>query len=197
MSPRALTEQEKQMHKDRIIEIAETLVMANGMKNVSVDDIVNAAGIAKGSFYQHFHCKEDLLLALLWKVYRRFLAQAETVIEKSTPKNLESSIRNLIRGILSETSGAFFFANHQELEYLIEVTEEHELKNFNELELEAFHRLIVLAKLDPKLVDPAVVHNYMHTMYFASIDEAIMRDRLHETIEALLDGLMYYMFKRI
>lgn len=46
--------------RNRIFETAKQLFLENGFENVSVDSIVDAAGVSKGSFYVHFESKDML-----------------------------------------------------------------------------------------------------------------------------------------
>jgi AcrR family transcriptional regulator len=48
--------------KDKIYNSALELISTKGFENVLIKDITNHAGIAKGSFYNHFSSKENLLL---------------------------------------------------------------------------------------------------------------------------------------
>lgn len=54
--------------KQRIIETAEKLFYANGIRAVGIDRIIADAGVAKMTLYNHFKSKDDLILAVL--VYR-------------------------------------------------------------------------------------------------------------------------------
>ena len=45
--------------RNRLYATAETLFMQYGFDNVSVDRIVEEAGLAKGTFYVRFKTKED------------------------------------------------------------------------------------------------------------------------------------------
>ncbi len=45
--------------KEEILEAGLELIWRNGYNGTSVKDIVDAAGIPKGSFYQYFESKED------------------------------------------------------------------------------------------------------------------------------------------
>ncbi len=51
--------------KNKIYKTAEALFRKHGFENVSVDSIVEAAGVAKGSFYVHFDSKDSLAAALI------------------------------------------------------------------------------------------------------------------------------------
>jgi AcrR family transcriptional regulator len=49
----------------QIAEAALGLFLEQGIPAVSIDQIVDAAGVAKGSFYRYFHDKEELVGALV------------------------------------------------------------------------------------------------------------------------------------
>lgn len=51
--------------KKKIYEAAKHLVMKHGIENVSVDSIVEAAGVSKGAFYVHFESKDALFATLV------------------------------------------------------------------------------------------------------------------------------------
>lgn len=51
--------------KKRIYESAEQLFKKHGFDKVSVDSIVEMAGVSKGSFYVHFDSKNSLIAALI------------------------------------------------------------------------------------------------------------------------------------
>ncbi len=59
--------QEKKLEKKRrIIESAYKLFQSKNIYNTAVDDIVKAAGIARGTFYLYFKDKSDLIEQLLF-----------------------------------------------------------------------------------------------------------------------------------
>jgi len=51
--------------RERLIDVAQRLLWADGYTGVSVDRICREAGVNKGSFYHFFPSKEDLVLAAL------------------------------------------------------------------------------------------------------------------------------------
>lgn len=51
--------------KKKIFESAKRLVLEHGIENVSIDSIVQAAGVSKGAFYIHFESKDALAAALV------------------------------------------------------------------------------------------------------------------------------------
>lgn len=55
-----ITKEHDERQKE-IIEVASNLFLEKGYDNCSVNDIINAVGIAKGTFYYYFKSKEDVL----------------------------------------------------------------------------------------------------------------------------------------
>jgi AcrR family transcriptional regulator len=51
--------------RQRILETADRLFYAEGVRAVGVDRIIAEAGVAKMTLYTHFKCKDDLILATL------------------------------------------------------------------------------------------------------------------------------------
>ncbi|MDL5160577.1 TetR/AcrR family transcriptional regulator [Actinomycetospora termitidis] len=60
-------------HRAAIVENAEALLRRKGLVAASVADITKAAGVPKGSFYNHFESKE----ALLAEIVQRFCAATD------------------------------------------------------------------------------------------------------------------------
>ncbi len=72
---------EKEMIREKLLREGERLFVAHGVKKVTVDDLVQAAGIAKGSFYAFYTNKEHLYMDIieqcqmkLWQELDDFLA---------------------------------------------------------------------------------------------------------------------------
>jgi TetR/AcrR family transcriptional repressor of nem operon len=63
-----------------LMDAAASLVEEHGLANVSVNDIVRTAGVAKGTFYVHFADRSSLLVA----VHRRFHTHVTGVIADAT-----------------------------------------------------------------------------------------------------------------
>lgn len=51
----------KEVRKKELIKIAYELFISKGYENTSVDEIIEKAGIAKGTYYYHFKSKEQML----------------------------------------------------------------------------------------------------------------------------------------
>ena len=51
--------------EERIVETAYDLFSRRGIRDVGVDELIEQAGVAKATFYRHFHSKDDLVIAFL------------------------------------------------------------------------------------------------------------------------------------
>ncbi len=57
--------------RDRILETAGELFFQRGYSGVGINEIIEKAGTAKASFYQHFPSKESLCEAWLQEMHDR------------------------------------------------------------------------------------------------------------------------------
>ena len=86
MSPRRVDEAER---AGVIIASAARLFREKGVRSVSIDEIVQGAGIAKGTFYLYFKTKDDLLEKLADAVVRQMVAAAATAAAETEGRALD------------------------------------------------------------------------------------------------------------
>lgn len=70
--------------RQKIVDTAEDLLKKNGFNALSVEDITNAAGTAKGTFYTYFKHKEDIVS----EICRGYFKNIENQINEMSEKNL-------------------------------------------------------------------------------------------------------------
>jgi AcrR family transcriptional regulator len=58
-------QREIQSREGRILEVAREMIVEDGYHGLSMDRIAEALEYSKGTIYQHFSCKEDILMALV------------------------------------------------------------------------------------------------------------------------------------
>jgi AcrR family transcriptional regulator len=63
-APLLRTGRKRERTRSELVSAAEHLVAARGIDAVSIDDITQAADVAKGTFYTHFADKNDLATAI-------------------------------------------------------------------------------------------------------------------------------------
>jgi AcrR family transcriptional regulator len=67
--------------RQRLLETAERLFYADGIRAVGVERILNESGVGRASFYRHFAAKDDLVVAVLEgrdERWRQWLTDAVT-----------------------------------------------------------------------------------------------------------------------
>ena len=71
--------------RKKLLDTAENLLKSNGFSALCVEDITNAAGVAKGTFYVYFKQKDDLVGEVLSYLHTTRYEQTERHIQgKST-----------------------------------------------------------------------------------------------------------------
>ena len=81
-----LREQKKQMYRQRILEAASGQFEHKGFSETSIADIMKAANLGVGTFYNYFESKEEILLALLKSIANK----VEQAVETGTAAKLNS-----------------------------------------------------------------------------------------------------------
>lgn len=72
---------EKELIQQKLLAEGERLFTAFGIKKVSIDEIVRAAGIAKGSFYTFYTSKEHLYLDIAGKLQEKMWREMEAFLQ--------------------------------------------------------------------------------------------------------------------
>lgn len=86
-------EQAKANH-DRVVDAASVLIRERGIDGAGVADVMKAAGLTHGGFYNHFPSKEALTVEALGQGFR----------EMSQERARASSLAVLLKGYLSEAA---------------------------------------------------------------------------------------------
>lgn len=92
--------------KQRLIQAMRELARRKGFDRTSVNDVLTATGVGKGSFYHHFKDKQSLEMAVLESDRDEFMRQIDDWLDAPTP--------------LEALDGFFLnaLAKHRETEFL-------------------------------------------------------------------------------
>jgi TetR/AcrR family transcriptional repressor of nem operon len=176
--------------RDHVIEEAAALIRERGFRSTSIGDVLERAGVQKGSFYYYFPSKDDLGHAVLsrWtEELRARLIGFLTDAEATTPP-LER-IAAALDGFVTEQEssdgrGGCPFGN-----LAIELADVHEdfrvrlSDAFREL-ASAFSGLVARAKSEGTL-RPDADPDALGTFLVASIEGGILLSKVHHDCEAL------------
>jgi len=73
--------------RELIVENATELFAAKGYHGTTIDEIVQATGIAKGTFYIYFNSKEELLVEVIKRLIDDTLEKIDSELEKKEEKD--------------------------------------------------------------------------------------------------------------
>jgi len=71
--------------RQHIIDVARAIITHKGYSAVGIAEIVQAAGIPKGSFYYYFKSKEEFAEALLEHYFSHYLSEVDIQLNGSGP----------------------------------------------------------------------------------------------------------------
>jgi AcrR family transcriptional regulator len=80
--------QTKSNARQRIVETAERLFYAEGVRSVGIDRIIAEAEVAKMTLYNHFSSKDDLILSVLQYREEKFGGMFEKWMERHVKKGM-------------------------------------------------------------------------------------------------------------
>lgn len=110
----AFTEQKNEMIRRALLDEALRCAVTVGMRKTSVEQLTEAVGIAKGSFYKFFPSKELLFLAVLENIHSETYAVAERALHESAESAPTERAAKIILAAcrhLSDTRAMVFIEN--------------------------------------------------------------------------------------
>lgn len=116
----AFTEQKNEMIRKDLLDEALCCAVTIGMRKTSVEQLTEAAGISKGSFYKFFPSKELLFFAVLENIHTETYAVAEKALQDNAelpPTERAAKIILAACKYLSDTKAMTFIEN--DAEYLL------------------------------------------------------------------------------
>lgn len=99
--------------RDRIVVNATGLFAAKGYHGTTVDEIVQATGIAKGTFYIYFDSKEEILVEVIKRLIESTLEKIDLELERKEGKDIVTRIEIKGQEMLD------LYIKHSELLYML------------------------------------------------------------------------------
>lgn len=88
--------------KKELLETAYELFTVKGYENTSVDEIIDKAGIAKGTYYYYFSSKEQMLEEVIDMMLEKQIEKARFILEADIP--IPQKIVGIVASIRPEQS---------------------------------------------------------------------------------------------
>lgn len=81
--------------KQNVIEIAQKLFIEKGFQATSIQEILDTSGISKGTFYNYFSSKNELLIALFNTHYKKLVRNMNDLLIGQDPSNIDIFIKQI------------------------------------------------------------------------------------------------------
>ncbi|MBR4826037.1 MAG: TetR/AcrR family transcriptional regulator [Spirochaetaceae bacterium] len=191
---RAFSEEEKTKIKESLLDAAQELISRQGVQKTTVDEIVDACHIAKGSLYAFYKTKE----LLFWDVILRWHSELEDMmfgrmqkITQITEENLSDFIYDAY--MLCFDCGLGYVITNGDIEYLIrklpsEVVDAH-IANEDDRLIKLLMQLPQFESLDADLFSAAFRGLFLMLPYKKEIGP-----RFEEVFKLCIRGVVNQMF---
>lgn len=108
--------------KNKIYKAANQLIREYGVENVSVDSIVEKAGVSKGSFYVHFESKNALAATLINDYVKEVDIDYSSYLESFDVKTPASDMIILLIGKIADVLINNIGYDHMKTVYQVQIT---------------------------------------------------------------------------
>ncbi len=185
--------------KERILSVAETLILKQGFAGTSIEDVQQHASISKGGFFYHFRGKTDLAKSLV----ERYLDADEEIFSdlfKRADELSEDSLQRLfiflklLAEMMSELESthpgclaAAFSYQSQQLNDEVHALIRQGILNWREMIAERLQQ--VLAERKPKV---EISVNSLADMFTSSIEGGIILSLVLGNNKALVEQILNY-----
>ncbi len=185
-----------EQRRNQILEAAERVFARKGFHAANVSDIVQEAGIARGTFYLYFVSKRAVFEALLDKFFPLLVSKVKAVSQDQGVEEIWEQLRQNTKGILK------VFLDNPELAQLV-LNEAVGLdKGFDEKLMDFYHKLIIYTKeslevgMEMGLVRPDINPFVIATAIIGAVKELVY-DFMHldfkeVDLDTLVDNLLSF-----
>ncbi|MDF0725904.1 TetR/AcrR family transcriptional regulator [Cytobacillus sp. S13-E01] len=81
--------------KQHVIKMAHQLFIDKGFQATSIQDILDYSGISKGTFYNYFSSKNELLIAIFKTIYKKLEEDRNELLIGQDPSNIDIFIKQI------------------------------------------------------------------------------------------------------
>ena len=189
--PKNVTDQEREMVRNAIYEKTKRLIKEKKLRTVTVDDIVQAVGISKGSFYHYYPSKE----ACLFEVIKRYERESFTKIEKilSIDKPDKDKIVHVLQELFVSKDSLFTSINSLDVEILLrKLPPEYSEQEVQKVE-NNFQKMLGLLNLNEQ--DMEIVALLTDCLSYMSSKQGYSQNSVDNSLNILINTIANYIVK--
>ncbi len=177
--------------REELLDAAVAVLLRDGARRASVDEMARTAGVSKGAVYLEFASKQALLAAAVRREYRRYLADTLARVEADPEGGRLSGIyRHSIAALLGHPFMRALYTDDGQV--VAGVLRGPEAYRPRVLLGEEFLRRMAAAGLLRPDVDPAVASHLLSVLAVGPLlAEPVLRDRAAPALETTFDLLAH------
>jgi len=162
---RAFSEIERQQLKSRIDEVARQLFHKHGWSGVSISQITNQVGIAKGSFYNFYRNKEALYMTFVAEI--EAVSQQRIMLEMQNSTDKKRTLQELTTALVCEVEENHLLKDLLDPQILSKISSNMTDEQLNEFLKVDEELLTWLISIGMKLrVDPTLAIDLLRGLFF-------------------------------
>jgi AcrR family transcriptional regulator len=194
--PKAFSTAEKELIQRRLLDQADLLFSARGLKKVSVEELAQAAGISKGAFYLFYPTKEALYMDAVEQAEGRFRITLLDLVGQPGPSprlRLANVLRQAFR--LFKTIPLLQAFNSADLELLMQRVPAQTILDHQASD-EAFIRTLIQRCQSsgiPVRLGPQEISGLLYALLFAFLhQDGLLGSGLSPTLDILCELVAAY-----
>jgi AcrR family transcriptional regulator len=199
--PHPLRERQRQERERLILQATEELLLERGYHEMSIDDIAARVGIAKGTVYQHFASKDDLVLALVERGMRALLRNLDiTLSSDAAPREKLYAIIEQFYAGMSSTHYQVFSAIFRNPQLFTRLSEQKQA--LGDLWSEPLRRITAVLEegkaagdFDPNMPTPVMLSLFWSLLTLHRFQRLPIEEQI--PLDAFVRHLSQYFFKGI
>ena len=189
--PKIVTIEEQELTREALYKKTVRLIKEKGVKAVTVDDIVLAVGIGKGSFYSYYPSKEACLFEVIKRCEREALARLEEIMLSSISEK-EKAVR-FLREIFTSPDSLFTSINQLDVEVLLRRLPPEYRAAENEKFESNFEKALKLMNLSKRRME--VVALLTDCLSFAASSRSYSQNGIEESLDILINTIADYIIR--
>lgn len=185
MSPKAFSEDEKAMVRNKLIEEAKGSLATTGVKRTTVEELSRAAGISKGAFYLFYDSKEILFLDALESIQTKI---HETLIsEVKQHKNKRDAFIQVIKRMFVDFRPILNVLSNDEYEVLLRRVPQERIKQHIEIDDKASR--LFLEELSGNKVNPELLSAVLRMLMLGMLHQKEVGAYAEQAFDYLLEAI--------
>ncbi len=191
-------EKKYQIRNRNILETAEKLIKQKGYHHFKMSDISDELDIAKGTIYNHYLSKEDLLFAIIHPKLQKLRDGLRQMAEDSN--SFEETFRRVICEAIESDYHQFLLLSYSDIAVLFQEKNQKDMELIQDEIIQEFKNVLILGIKEGAIKQELSVDFLSHQILSALnpllhsllvIDSAIMthEEFVNQTTELLLSGI--------